>query len=71
MSIVCVTDKFFAIGNFLCDQTEKPLWKQKSRYKWKLLSNATIKFGVNIFLRWYLKKKKNCKHKYHDVKVKF
>ena len=30
---------------------------------------ATIKFGANIFLRWYLEKK-NCKHRYHDVKVK-
>ena len=40
---------------------EKLIWNQNFK--------ATIKFAAYIFLRWYLKKK-NCEHKYRDIKVK-
>ena len=72
MSIVCETDKLFRNRkSFVWPNyyiLEKALWKQKSWCKSEL--QATIEFGGYIFWRWYLRKKKNCKYKYHDVKVK-
>ena len=68
MCIICVTDKLFCKRKSVWPNyyvLENLLWKQKS---WKL--HATIKFGAYIFLGWYLKKKKKCKHKYYGIKVK-
>ena len=61
---------YFAIRNLLCDQyyiLQKLVWKN-CIINWNF--KETIRFGVYILLRWYLKKKKNCNHKHHDVKVK-
>ena len=61
---------YFAIGNLLCDKlknfSEK---KKKKNHDENENFRVTIKFDAYTFLRWYLKKK-NCKHKYHDVEVK-
>ena len=71
MTIVCLTDKLFCNrksfvwpNNYVL---QKLLWKQNHDLNENF--KATIKVGAYIFLRWYLKKK-NCKHKYRDVKVK-
>ena len=58
---------YFAIGNLLCDKLKNSSENKNHDVNENL--RVTIKFGAYTFLRWYLKKK-NCKHKYHDVEVK-
>ena len=69
MSIVCVTDKLFCNRKSFVWQIEKLFWKKKKNHDENENFRVTIKFGAYTFLHWYLKKK-NCKHKYHDVEVK-
>ena len=63
--LVCVTDKFFR-------NRKSFMWPNYfaiGKLFWNGNFKATIKVAAYIFLCWYLKKK-NCKHKYHDIKVK-
>ena len=62
-----MTDKFFAIQNLLCDQIEN---SKNKNHDVNENFKVPIKFGAYIFLCKYIKKKKKCKLKYHDVKVK-
>ena len=43
---------------------------ENSENKNQDINKVTIKFDGHVFLHWYLKNKKNCKYKYHNVKVK-
>ena len=61
---------YFKIGNLFCDYYVLKNFSENKNHDVHETFKVTIKFGAYIFLHWYLKKKKNCKHKYNDVKVK-
>ena len=62
----------FATGNLLCDQIimYQKNFSENKNHDVNENFKVTIKFGVYIFLRWYLKRRNIININIHDLKVK-